>query len=314
MKGLGNLMRGVAMLAMLGGATVARAQSAPPFSGAAFEINRDRVVFGGIKSCAKGTTYLIPTLYLHVTARNHQSAGGGLGNAGSKARVFVQGLDKAELQALAARIHADIVGQMRAAGFTVLTFDDVKADLADRARMESNPRYGMPTHGARAFPGIDFVVVTPNDEQALDYGMMGPQANYGTAAQHAGATLLLPEVFLTLPQLGASASKSEGLTWRSSEAKISFDPAMHLGGANVYGSTAKGAWCSILVPEHGGRLAAPVAGEFRELGVVRDDYGDWSTKRGDFTFVIDDAAFRTGALAVGHSLGRLMTDAMSGRK
>ena len=36
MKGLGNVMRGVAMLAVLGGATVARAQAAPPFSGAAF--------------------------------------------------------------------------------------------------------------------------------------------------------------------------------------------------------------------------------------------------------------------------------------
>lgn len=311
MTKLGNLIRSVAMIAALGIATVAQAQA---FSGAAFEINRDRVRLGGIGSCAKGTTYLIPTLYLHVTARNTQHAGGGLGNAGSKARVFVQGPDKAALQQLAAQIHADIVGQMRAAGFTVLTFDDVKADVADRGRMESNPRYGMPTHGARAFPGIDFVVVTPTDEQALDYGMMGPQANFGKAATHVNATLLLPEVFLTLPQLGASASKSEGLTWRSSEAKISFDPAMHLAGANVYGATAKGAWCSILVPEHGGRLPAPVAGEFREISVVRDDYGDWSTKRGDFTFMVDDAAFRTGALAVGRSLGRLITDTMSGRK
>ncbi len=314
MRGLGNLIRSAAMIAALGTATVAQAQSAQQFSGAAFEINRDRVRLGTIGSCAKGTTYLIPTLYLHVTARNTQHAGGGLGNAGSKARVFVQGPDKAGLQQLAAQIHADIVGQMRAAGFTVLTFDDIRADVADRGRMTANPRYGMPTHGARAFPGIDFVVVTPNDEQALDYGMMGPQANYGRAAQHSGATLLLPEVFLTLPQLGASASTSQGLTWRSSEAKISFDPAMHLGGANVYGSTAKGAWCSILVPEHGQRLPAPVAGEFREIGVMRDDYGDWSTKRGDFTFVVDDAAFRTGALAVGHTLGRLITDTMSGRK
>jgi hypothetical protein len=311
MTRLGNFAHGLTMLAALGSATVAQGQA---FSGAGFEINRDRVRLGTIGSCARGTTYLIPTLYLHVTARNTLHAGGGMGNAGAKARVFVQGPDKAELQALAARIHADIVGQMRAAGFTVLTFDDVKADLADKARMASNPRYGMPTHGQRAFPGIDFVVVTPNDEQALDYGMMGPQANYVKASQHSGATLLLPEIFLTMPQLGASASTNQALTWRSSEAKISFDPAMHLGGANVYGQTAKGAWCSILVPEHGARFPAPVAGEFREIGVARDDYGDWSTKRGDFTFVVDDAAFRTGTLAVGHSLGRLITDAMSGRK
>lgn len=311
MTTFGKFACGLAMLATLGSAAMAQAQA---FSGAAFEINRDRVRFGTIGTCAKGTTYLIPMVYLHVTARNSQRAGGGLGNVSSKARVFVQGPDKAELQALAAQIHADIVGQMRAAGYSVLTFDDVKADVADRARMQSNPRYGMPTHGQRAFPGIDFAVVTPNDEQALDYGMMGPQANYGKAAQHKGATLLLPEIFLTMPQLGASASTSQGLTWRSSESHISFDPAMHLAGANVYGATAKGGWCSILVPEHGARWPAPVAGAFRELSVTTDDYGDWSTKRGDFTFVVDDAAFRTGALAVGHSLGRLITDAMSGRK
>jgi len=30
--------------------------------------------------------------------------------------------------------------------------------------------------------------------------------------------------------------------------------------------------------------------------------------------MVDDAAFRTGALAVGHTLARLITDTMSGRK
>lgn len=108
MTKLGKLACGLAMAATLGGATMAAAQQ---FSGAAFEINRDRVRFGTIGTCAKGTTYLIPTLYLHVTARSSLHAGGGLGNAGAKARVFVQIPDKAALQQLAAQIDADIVGR-----------------------------------------------------------------------------------------------------------------------------------------------------------------------------------------------------------
>jgi len=286
--------------------------NAQPFSGAAFEINRERVKFGTIKSCAKSASYLVPTTYLYITARNSQSAGGGLGNAKSKAQVYVQGLSKSEVQGLAGKIQDEIVGRLRGAGYTVLTFADVKADVGDKARMQPNPRYGMPTHSARAFPGVDFFVATPDDEQTLDYGLMGPQANFTKAGQRTGATLLLPEVYLTLPQLGASASKSEGLTWRSSTSNISFDPAMHLAGSTIWGLTAKGAWCSIVIPEHGGRLPAPVAGQFKELSHSTDDYGDWSVKRGDFTFVVDNAAFDAGALAVGRSLGQLVVDSMNG--
>lgn len=89
---------------------------------------------------------------------------------------------------------------------------------------------------------------------------------------------------------------------------------MHLAGAWINDLTAKGAWCSIIVPEHGDRLPAPVAGTFQQLGTSTDDYGEWSVKRGDWSFVVDDAAFRTGAQAVGRSFGKLVTDAMEGRK
>lgn len=294
--------------------SVAQAQVQAQFSGAGFEINRDRVKLGTIKSCARSATYLVPTTYLYITIRNSLSAGGGLGNASAKARVFIDGLTKSEVQGLAAKIQNEIVGQLRGAGYRVLTFDDVKADVADKERWETNPRYGMPTHDIRAYPGMDFVVATPNDEQAIHYGLMGPQVNFTKAAQRTGATLLLPEVTMTLPQLGATASKTETLTFKSSNAKISFDPSMHLAGATVWGLTAKGAWCSIGVPEHGQRLPAPVAGAFKELGVTSDKYGEWSVKRGDYTFVVDNAAFDTGVLAAGRSLAHLIVDSMSGEK
>ena len=247
-------------IATLFALTFATATQAQQFNGANFEINRERVRLGTIGSCAKSTSYLVPTTYLYIAARSKVGAGGTLGKAGVRAAAFTDGLTKSGIQQLAGQMQSEIVGQLRAAGYTVLTFDDVRADVADKARMPVNPRFGMPTKDMRNFPGVDFFVATPSDEQAVDFGMMGPQANYTKAAQRTGATLLLPQVWLTLPQLSATASQSEGFTWRSSKAGVSGSPAMHLAGAWVNGLTAKGAWCSIVVPEHGQRLPAPVAG------------------------------------------------------
>ncbi|MBO9602642.1 MAG: hypothetical protein J7496_09075 [Novosphingobium sp.] len=301
-----NALAAAMALALLGGA----APPAQDFNGAKFEINRDRVTYGTLKTCAKGTTYLVPTTYLYVTARTRLSAGGGLGKAKAKARVFIEGLSRSELQELSGQITDAIVARLRASGYTVLTWDDVKGDVADKERWPDNPRYGVPTHDARLFPGTDFAVAAPSDEQALSYGLMGPAANFGKAAQRTGATLLLPEIYLTLPQLGGSTSQ----TYSGTHASISFDPAMHLAGAYVYGATAKGGWCSINVPEHGVRTPAPFAGEFTELGVKEETFGDeWSTKSGDYTFAVNDAAFRTGVLATGRSLASLIGDAMDGK-
>jgi hypothetical protein len=308
----GKSVGAAAMAALLATSAVAPAQN---FNGTSFEINRERVKLGTIKTCAKNAVYLIPTTYLYVTIRNSLSAGGGLGAAKAKARVYIEGLRKSELQGLAASVQNEIIAQLRTAGYKVLTYDDVKGDVADKERMKTNPRYGIATHDSRTFPGMDFAVATPTDEQTLDYGLMGPQSNFGKAAQRTGATLLLPEIYITLPQLGAQANKTQTLTWRSSSASISFDPAMHMAGANVYGATAKGGWCTILVPEHGQRVPALVAGEFKELSVSEEKYGDdWSTKRGDYSFVVDNAAFDAGVVTVGKTLARLVVDSMNGGK
>lgn len=287
---------------------------AQEFSGASFEINRPRVEMGGIGACARSATYLVPTVYLYIAARTKVGAGGTLRSVGVRATVYTDGLTKSGIQSMAAQMHNEIVSQLRAAGATVLTFDDVRDDVSGKARMAINPRYGMPTKDMRQFPGIDFFVATPNDEQAVDFGMMGPQALYGAAAKRTGATLLMPQVWLTLPQLSATASASEGFTWRSTSAGINGSPAMKLAGAWINGLNAKGAWCSITVPEHGTRLPAPVAGTFHELSSSTDSYGDWSIKRGDWSFAVDPAAFQTGGQAVARSLGKLVGDSMNGRK
>lgn len=303
-------LRDVAFAAGMAGALfLGSAAQAQDFSNGSFEINRDRVRLGTMGTCAKSTAFLVPTVYMYVSAREKLTAGGGLGNAGVKARVFTQGPNKRQLQALAGQLQSELVGQLRAAGYTVLTFDDVRGDVSAKDHFAPNPRYGMPTHDARAFPGIDFVLATPTDEQAISYGLTGPTGPWGEATKRTGATLLLPEFYFTMPQMGASFTHN----LQGTHANIRFDPAMHLAGINVYGATAKGGWCSISVPEHGVRVPASVAGDLQELSVV-DDGDDWGTKRGDYAFMVDEAAFETGIRATGRSLARLTVDALRGRK
>jgi hypothetical protein len=301
-------------LCMLATPTSAELQSAAQFGNGNFQINRERVRLGSMGTCQKSTTFLVPTVYLHVTARTKISASNGIRGVSAKARVFIDGPTKRELQSLAGQIQNQIVSQLRGAGYTVLTFADVREDVAGKARMEANPRFGLPTHGARAFPGTDFEVAAPSDEQTLDYGMSGPGAAFTAASKRTGATLLVPEIFFTMPQLGASANVSESALWRSSSASISYDPAMHLAGANVYGGTPKGGWCSILVPEHGQRVPASVAGQIREISSVENQYGDWNHQSGDYVFVVNDRAFQTGVLATGRTLSSLIVDSLQGKR
>jgi hypothetical protein len=115
-------IRALAFAAGMAGALfLGSAAQAQPFSNASFETNRDRIRLGTIGTCAKTGTFLIPTTYVYIAAREKLTAGGGLGNAGVKARVFIQGPGKQQLQAMARAVQDQLIGDLRAAGYTVLT-------------------------------------------------------------------------------------------------------------------------------------------------------------------------------------------------
>ena len=110
-----------------------------------FEINMDRVKisnFGGNFGGSK--TYLIPTVNLVVSARG--SVWAKSGGAKAHGKYYVDGLSKPLLQELARKIQDDLVSRMRAAGYTVLTYEDVKAepDIAGHSRNRPDEKYCRP--------------------------------------------------------------------------------------------------------------------------------------------------------------------------
>ena len=271
-----------------------RAAEAPPF-----EINMDRVEIGHKSEFAESKTYFIPTVYLRIAAKSTTSIRNK--NASAKMRIFTEGLDKAMLQGLAKKVYDDLVAKVRAAGYTVLTYDDLKADLAGVDRMKPNPKFGYPTKFFAVGSPIDFAIVTPSDEQTIDWGSAWPSSPYKAIAKGKNVVVLVPEIYFNLPTVwGTKASDS-----MFDKAGVNFAPSMKLFSGMVWGLPPKLGGPSIIVREHGNRLAAEVAGSMRKVAEQNNKYGDWSQAIGDYDFVIDPAAFSAGVLRVCYALNDL---------
>lgn len=289
-----------AIVAVLVHAAV-RADDAPP----PFDLNEDR-----IKVVHEGDfeadTYLIPTVYLHIAARTQTDAKNE--GASAKARVFVEGFTKEMAQGLARKIYDDLVQKVRDAGYKVLTYDDVKGDVAAFARMEANPKFGMPVKMFDKGPGIDFMIVTPSDEQAFDYNFAtGPTWPWRDMTKSRKVVTILPQIYYNLPQVWAE--KGGGMF--SSSVKIKIDPAMKLYLAFINGLPPDLGWCSINIQEHGKRLAAENAGSVQKLAEDKFDSGTkdvgsglatWQRTVSDIAFVIDPKAVSDGILRVGYAI------------
>lgn len=216
------------------------------------------------------------------------------------------GLDKRELQQLARRIQDDLVARLRAAGNTVITYDEIKddADIAAARRRDDNPKYGMPTQSFRLFPGSDFVVAGPSDDQVFRTDFPGgpPLGKFTAAIKAKNATLLFPEVYLGTPVM--IPGKGGGGSFQA--ANLGISPAMKFYGANIWRTPPKLGWCNIAVAEHGVRMVSPAVGELEQVAEEENDWGTWSRKNGDFAFVLDRGAFDQAVLSAGYEVNRLI--------
>ena len=287
-----NPIVSVLMLSLL--VSAARAAEPPPF-----EINMDRVEVNHKGTFADSKTYFIPTVYLRIAAKTTTSIRNK--HASAKMRVFTDGLDKETLQGLAKRIYDDLVAKVRATGSTVLTYDDLKADLVGVDRMKPNPKFGFPTKFFALGSPVDYAIVAPSDEQTIDWGSAWPITPYQGIAKGKKVVVLVPEVYFTLPEIWATKESNSMFD----KAGVNYLPTMKLFISRVWGLPPSLGGCYILVQAHDKRPAAEVAGSMRKVAVQNDKYGDWSQSVGDYDFVLDPAAFSTGVLRVGYALNEL---------
>jgi len=268
-----------------------------------YEINMDRVKvssFGG--NFGGTTTYLIPTLRVRTSVLG--SVWSKSGGAKAHGKYYVVGTDHDMMQGLAKTLYDDLLAKMRAAGYTVLTFDDVKseADVSSQSLDTIDSRYGLPTSGGFGAP-VTFIDATPSDAQAFSKPVQGPAWPFRGIAKEKNLTVIIPEMTFTTPQMFGQAETSAYMD----KAGISTDPTMIFEGATVYGVTPKGGGPVIAVQRHGKRFAADSAGKITKTNEDNTHVShvlDWTT--GDFVMDLDKTAFSDGILRVGLAMNDLI--------
>jgi hypothetical protein len=273
-----------------------------------FEINMDRVkvsAFGGNFGTTK--TYLIPTVSIVVSARG--SVWAKKGGAKAHGKYFVDGLQKPLMQDLAKKIQDDLVTRMRAAGYIVLTYDDVKSepDIASHGLLHADPAFGLPTTGGLGMP-VTFVVATPSDAQAFETPIQGPAWWLRGISKSKDLTVIVPEIKFTVPQM---FGETESTVTRDS-AGIATDPTMIFEGAMIYGVNPKGGGPAIQIQRHGKRTAADVTGTIKKVSEDKMTVHDlWETTSGDFVMTLDPTVFGDGILRVGFAVNGLIVSELA---
>jgi hypothetical protein len=172
-------------------------------------------------------TVVVPTLYLSLLTEGKVTAvkqSGIFSSSNNTARASaaykVAGLDKAYVQQLAQAAYDDFVGQLRQAGYTVLTYADIKDREFVRAAKRDTDLgpLGLPTSSEGS---NTMVTVAPSDEQLFKSGFAGgvfSEFQSGGKSRFTDATLIIPQYSFHAPQ--AWAEGSAGYRSVSAEANV----------------------------------------------------------------------------------------------
>lgn len=287
----------------------AAAPAAPSFANIQFkpfELNPDRFQESGVKTLGKSTTYYIPSVTLLLSV--HGEVWAQKKGAQAVGKFFVDGVSKEYAQALAKTLHDDLVTKMRAAGYTVKTFDDMKDDpeVAKRDRLKPNERWGLPIRKDMS-GSTKFVVAAPTDAQAFEVGLTGPVHSYMGFAKEKDLVMIVPEYWFTAPQMGAEVSEG----YKRATAGIVIEPAMKLYYASIYFVGPKKDSGYVFVQIHGKRLASESAGTVEQTAERKSDMGvlldyEWKRTSSDFGFTIDPTAYAAGVLRVGYAINDMI--------
>ncbi len=205
------------------------------------------------KSFGESPTILVPTVYVKLPIAGKvfvakqggalSVLGGGSANSvKAKAQYAVDGLDKKFAQQIAAKVQEDFVAQLRAAGFNVKTYEDLKdTDAMKNAKTEKQHEdWGMPVEKDPS-GNVVFVVATPSDEQNFKSGLAGGIFNQfisrGKSTLGEG-TIIIPTYTIAAPQ----AWGETGSGFNRISAKVNVAPGMNLSFAMASVLTEKGGW------------------------------------------------------------------------
>lgn len=279
----------------------------------------------GAKGLKVSKKILVPTVFLRVGVEGSVFAAKSAGSstASAKGSFTVQGLDSDALMALAKQLHDSYVAELRAAGWEVLTYEDIKAD-AGIAAMERQTG-----EGPLAFPLIKdpsrtvYALVAPSREQLFKPAMQGSTWPFRFIAKALDATVLIPQIDIVAPQVWTETRKG----YKSASAEVKTAPGMNVNYAMVLGLTPKGGGVLIKLKESIVNATAD-AGAFtsakdktpstanalsKGLSLLGGG-GTINRAPAAYTFTIDRAKFQAGVLAGGEAFLKASVSAMKQKR
>lgn len=180
-------------------------------------------------------TVVVPTVYMVLLTDGRVSASKqagmlqqGSGSARASANYKVNGLDKAFAQRLAQAAYDDFVAQMKQAGYTVLTYNDIRSrDYIQSAQREPGGD-SLPTQSEGS---INYIVATPTDEQHFKSGLAGGVFNqFYSKVKSFDATMIIPRYVFHAPQAWGESSRG----YKSVSAEANVAPGMNMWTASAH--------------------------------------------------------------------------------
>lgn len=258
-------------------------------------------------------TLIVPTAYVTLVTdgRVHASKQSGAlqrGNASAHAAANFKsrGLDKAYAQQLAKAAQDNLVAQLRSAGYTVLTYADVK----DREVFRGAGREGGQVTASEG--GLNTLTVAPSDEQLFKSGFAGGQFSEfisGGKTRIGDATLLIPQYTFHAPQawaegsrgynsVSAAANVAHGMNMASARVSWLGQPVSRMMRGIPGVATTKPV---INVSEKVGKLSAgtdasPTAGNALSSALSNFGSGDIQRSVTNYELTIDREAYAAGVM------------------
>lgn len=284
------------LLATLAGTAVAEMKP--------FDLNMDRVQFVNVKKpLAFGTTYFIPTVNLRVSASGdvwamQKNTLFKTNNTKAHGRFYVKGLEKTFVQGLARQVQDDLVKKLRDAGYTVLTYDDLKGepDIVGHDRDKADPQWGLPIEGK---DNLDYALISPSDEQTFDVPLTGPSFWMRGVAKDKQVTIIIPEITFEVPVMNGETES----TYSTFKAGITVNPALRLNGGMVWVIDGKQRGGNIQILQHGKRLASENAGTPKLVDEDTTTFSSaWKSNKSNWVMDLDPTEFSNGILRVAFAI------------
>jgi hypothetical protein len=303
-----HLQRATAAAALLLTASVALADNAPLD---AFKANPAKSLdVSGINSLKVSKRILVPTVFIRFGIRGSVFAAKSAGSstASAKGSFVVHGLERDALIALSKQLHDAYIAQLRAAGWEVLTYEDIKSDpgVVAMERQKGEGELNFPEQ--RDAYGTVYAIVAPSDAQLFKPAMQGALWPFRFVGKELNATVVVPQIDIVAPQVWAETRKG----YKSASATVKTAPGMNVNFAIVVGMTPKGS--GMMIKLNGSILNATTdAGAFtsakdktpsaanglsKGLSILGGG-GNISRASAAYTFMIDPKKFDQGALAGG---------------